>query len=126
MWNINRKTIDTTIETSIGGINLAVAFTPRAHEYIVSKGGNIIVSTKKELSQFSCCGSGEIACPMVQTGRPPNSEMQQYCQMNVDKIELYVHRSIHDVLNLTKAFIELEKTMFGKKLVMYGVEMGKH
>ena len=104
---------------------LTISITPRAQEYIGSKGGSITVSMKKEITQFNCCGSGDIECPMVQTGRPPEGDMQQYCRVNEGNIELYIHIATRAVFESAEPYIDLDRTVFGKKLVMYGVQMDR-
>ena len=51
--------------------------------------------------------------------------MQQYCRVNEGNIELYIHIATRAVFESAEPYIDLDRTVFGKKLVMYGVQMDR-
>lgn len=102
---------------------MAISITARAQEYIIGKGGIITVRMKNEIVPFNCCGSDEIEVPSVVVGKPSDVETQQYLRVNENTIEVYLHMAISEVFQSEGPFIDLERTMFSKKLVMYGTAM---
>lgn len=95
--------------------------TPAARAYIHKKGGGLIsITLEKRQTGCGCCGATEVEIPIVRLGAPL-LESHQYQEMPSIDLILYVHSSLQNKSNLATLTIDLERTLFGRKLVMYGL-----
>jgi len=94
--------------------------TPAAREYIRNKGGAITVKLEKKQTGCGCCGATAIDSPVVSLGAP-QAEADNYQKATVTDIYLYVHSSLQSIAENVSPKIDVERTLFGRKLVLYGL-----
>jgi hypothetical protein len=95
--------------------------TPKALDYIRDKGAAITLRLERKETGCNCCGESAVEIPAVKLGTPKaaSGEYRKICLMNID---LYVHESIRAILEQTSPKIDVEGTLLGKKLVLYGLQ----
>ncbi|MDT8900111.1 CC/Se motif family (seleno)protein [Anaeroselena agilis] len=94
--------------------------TPAAREYIRNKGGVITVKLEKRQTGCGCCGATEVESPSVRLGAP-QAEIDHYQKVTSSDAAIYVHSSLQNTSELTSPKIDVERTLFGRKLVLYGL-----
>lgn len=95
--------------------------TPAAQEYIRKKGDGVItVKLEKKETGCSCCGTTAIDSPSVRLGAP-QAEASNYQQLSITDVILYVHSSLQSIAPNASPKIDVERTLFGRKLVLYGL-----
>lgn len=99
---------------------MQVEITPAAREYIRKKGGSVSMKLEKKQTGCSCCGTTEVESPNVRVGAPL-AEIDQYQETSSADLILYVHSSLQNKPNLVAPKIDVERTFFGRKLVLYGL-----
>ncbi|MDT8901425.1 CC/Se motif family (seleno)protein [Anaeroselena agilis] len=95
--------------------------TPRALDYIRNKGAAVTLRLDRRETGCSCCGESVVEIPAVKLGTPQEAsgEYRKISRMNID---LFVHESIRAILEQASPRIDVEGTLFGKKLVLYGLQ----
>ena len=91
-----------------------------AQKYIQQKGGEAIVSLENRTTAFSWCGPRDIPCPSVRLGKPTLENMNNYQQSAYGDIQLFVQNEVSAIKSADEPRIELERTLFGRKFVVYG------
>ena len=100
-------------------MNLIV--TERAQEFIAQEGGIITVKLEQRLIP-SCCNTPSIApLPAVKTGKPEAGEADEYAAVTIDGAQVYAHTSIRNYNSDNPLRLDIETTLFGKRLVVYGL-----
>lgn len=95
--------------------------TSAARAYIHKKGGGVIsIKLEKRQTGCGCCGATEVETPVVRLGAPL-LETDQYQEMPSIDLILYVHSSLQNKSDLATLTIDVERTLFGRKLVLYGL-----
>lgn len=95
--------------------------TERAQEFIAQEGGIITVKLEQRLIP-NCCNPPSIApVPSVKTGKPEAGEAADYTAVTIDGAEVYAHTSIRNYDNENPLRVDIETTLFGKRLVVYGL-----
>jgi hypothetical protein len=44
----------------------------------------------------------------------------EYVSLSIDGAELFIHQSVADIKQSVEPYIDAERTLFGRKLVIYG------
>ena len=92
-----------------------------ARTYINKNGGGAIsIKLEKKQTGCGCCGATEVEIPIVRLGTPL-LEIHQYREMPSIDLILYVHSSLRSKSNIATFTIDMERTLFGRKLVLYGL-----
>ncbi|WP_094605056.1 hypothetical protein SPSIL_031020 [Sporomusa silvacetica DSM 10669] len=99
-------------------MNLTV--TERAQEYIAQEGNVISVRIAKRLIP-SCTATKTADLPTVQLGKPADYEKADYEAVTIDGVEVYAHSSIINYNGQVPLRIDIETTLFGKQLAVYGM-----
>jgi hypothetical protein len=95
--------------------------TERAQEFIAQEGGIITVKLEQRLIP-NCCNPPSIApVPSVKPGKPEDPETAEYAAFKIDGAEVYAHTSIQNYDNENLLRVDIETTLFGKRLVLYGL-----
>ena len=95
--------------------------TTAAREYIRGKGDGVItVRLEKRQTGCNCCGEAEVESPSVRLGTPA-AELDHYQKVNTADIAIYVYYSLLNPPKLVSPKIDVERTLFGRKLVLYGL-----
>lgn len=94
--------------------------TPTAREFIRNKGGVITVKLEKRQTGCGCCGANEVESPFVRLGAP-QAELDHYEKMTSIDVAIYVHSSLQNTSKLVTPKIDVERTLFGRKLVLFGL-----
>lgn len=95
--------------------------TPAAQEYIRNKGGGAVsVRLEKKESGCGCCGATSIDSPAVSLGTPKTAA-DNYQKKTVTDVNVFVHSSLQSIAKNATPKIDVERTLFGRKLVLYGL-----
>ncbi|HWR43765.1 hypothetical protein [Sporomusa sp.] len=95
--------------------------TERAQEFIAQEGGIITAKLEQRLIP-NCCNPPSIApVPSVKLGKPEEHESAEYEAFVIDGAEVYAHTSIQNYSSEVLLRIDTETTLFGKRLVLYGL-----
>ena len=91
-----------------------------AGQYIHQKGGAATVFLENRTTAFNWCGPRDIPCPSVRLGKPTAENMNNYHPSAYGDIQLFVQNEVNAATSADQPRIELERTLFGRKLVVYG------
>lgn len=95
--------------------------TPAARDYIRIKGGQVYVILERRKHSCGCCGSTEVESPLVRLGEPQREELEQYQRIALIDITVFVHSSLQGTSMSLSPKIDVEWTLLGRKLVLYGL-----
>ncbi len=95
--------------------------TPKAQDYIRNKGEAVMLRMDRRETGCSCCGESAVEIPSVKLGIPKRA-LEDYRKVSLMSIDLYIHESIRAILEQASPKIDVEGTLFGKKLVLYGIQ----
>ena len=59
----------------------------------------------------------------MRLGKPPEKEILEYQAVSVDGVVFYVHSACSTLLEGDDIRLEIERVLFGKKLVLYGFKI---
>lgn len=100
---------------------MKITITPKAQEFIRKKGNSITLSIEKKETGCSCCGDSTVELTSIKLGVPQGA-LNEYQICNVMGIDLYLHTSIQAEIDTAISQLDVEGTLFGKKLVLYGLK----
>ena len=102
-----------------------VIITERAQEFIMHEGG--IITAKLEQRLIPNCSNPLSVAPvgLITTGKPEEQAKAEYEASVIDGVEVYLHTSIKDFNSENDLRIDIETTLFGKRLVAYGLPSAK-
>lgn len=102
-------------------MNLTV--TERAQEYIAQEGNVITVRIVKKLIP-SCTSAPQLAdVPAAQLGKPADHEKTDFEVITIDNIKIYAHSSMSNYDDQISLRIDIETTLFDKRLAVYGMPL---
>ena len=96
--------------------------TPVAREYIRNKGAGAVTVKleKRQIGCGGCCGATDFESPSVKLGAP-QADASQYRKVTLTDVDLFVHSSVQSAVRKDTPKIDMERTFFGRKLVLYGL-----
>ena len=101
-------------------MNLTIA--GRAQEFINQQGGVISVKIEKRL--IPGCGAMQTAdVPAVRLGKPEDHEQANFELKVINEIQVYAHSSVVNYNEKTPLLIDIETTLFGHRLALYGLPL---
>jgi len=101
-------------------MNLTIA--TRAQEFISQQGGVISVKIEKRL--IPGCGAMQTAdAPTVRLGKPEDHEKANFESVDITGVQVYAHSSVVNYNEKTPLLIDIETTLFGHRLAMYGLPL---
>ncbi len=99
-------------------MNLTIA--GRAQEFISQEGGVISIKIEKRL--IPGCGAMQTAdVPAVRLGKPEDHEKANFSAMTIDGVQVFAHSSIVNYNDQIPLRIDIETTLFGNRLAVYGL-----
>ena len=98
-------------------MNLRIS--PKAREYILTEGGVITAAVEKRLMK-GCDLSRAEGCPVAKMGGPLPEEQAQYLLQTIADVAVYVHTTMQEYDQATPLLLDLETTLFGYNLKIYG------
>lgn len=62
----------------------------------------------------------------MRLGKPQGDDLAPYRNISVDGLEVYCHADIDRMAGGGDVTVEVERTFFSRKLVLYGIRMDNH
>lgn len=94
---------------------------PDAKELVLQEGGAVTIRLEPRLVA-GCSNSPQITpTPSVKMGEPAEHEQAEYKVFAIDGVTVYAHTALPSYDNETVLRIATETTLFGKRLVLYGL-----
>lgn len=105
-----------------GGNFMNLTIAGRARDFISQQGGVISVKIEKRL--IPGCGALQTAdAPAVRLGKPEEHEKDSFSPVTIAGVEVYAHDTVVNYNGQVPLTIDLETTLFGSKLAMFGLPL---